>query len=52
MFSALTEFGWKPIKEKENIIGLNKEEINCVKTFFYQNIIDFVSEKTVAISLA
>ena len=28
MFSALTEFGWKPIKEKENIIGLNKEERN------------------------
>ena len=24
MFSALNEFGWKPIKEKENIIGLNK----------------------------
>ena len=24
MFSALNEFGWKPIKEGENIIGLNK----------------------------
>ena len=24
MFSALLEFGWKPILEKENIIGLNK----------------------------
>ena len=28
MFSALTEFGWKPIKENENIIGLNKDERN------------------------
>ena len=28
MFSALTEFGWKPIKENENIIGLNKGERN------------------------
>jgi len=25
MFSALTEFGWEPIKEKENIIGLQKD---------------------------
>ena len=24
MFSALTEFGWEPIKEKQNIIGLQK----------------------------
>ena len=24
MFSALSEFGWKPILEKGNIIGLNK----------------------------
>ena len=24
MFAALTEFGWNPIYEKENIIGLNK----------------------------
>ena len=24
MFSALLEFGWNPILEKENIIGLNK----------------------------
>ena len=24
MFAALAEFGWKPILEKENIIGLNK----------------------------
>ena len=24
MFTALTEFGWKPIYEKNNIIGLNK----------------------------
>ena len=24
MFSALNEFGWSPIKEDENIIGLNK----------------------------
>ena len=24
MFAALTEFGWNPIFEKENIIGLNK----------------------------
>ena len=28
MFSALNEFGWKPIKEKENIIGLNKGDKN------------------------
>ncbi len=28
MFSALTEFGWNPILEKENIIGLNKGEKN------------------------
>jgi len=25
MFSALAEFGWKPILEKNNIIGLNKD---------------------------
>ena len=24
MFTALTEFGWKPIFEKNNVIGLNK----------------------------
>ena len=24
MFAALLEFGWNPILEKENIIGLNK----------------------------
>ena len=24
MFTALLEFGWNPILEKENIIGLNK----------------------------
>ena len=24
MFSALLEFGWNPILEKDNIIGLNK----------------------------
>ena len=24
MFSALLEFGWKPILEKKNTIGLNK----------------------------
>ena len=24
MFSALNEFGWSPIKENENIVGLNK----------------------------
>ena len=24
MFSSLLEFGWNPILEKENIIGLNK----------------------------
>ena len=24
MFSALLEFGWNPILEKENIVGLNK----------------------------
>ena len=28
MFSALLEFGWNPILEKENIIGLNKEGKN------------------------
>ena len=28
MFSALMEFGWKPIKEKENIIGLSKDGRN------------------------
>ena len=28
MFSALSEFGWKPILEKENIIGLNKSGKN------------------------
>ena len=28
MFSALNEFGWSPIKEKENIIGLNKGNKN------------------------
>ena len=28
MFAALTEFGWAPIKEKNNIIGLSKEERN------------------------
>ena len=28
MFSALNEFGWSPIKEKENIIGLNKGDKN------------------------
>ena len=28
MFSALTEFGWNPIKEKENVIGLNKNGKN------------------------
>ena len=28
MFSALMEFGWKPIKEKENIIGLSKNGRN------------------------
>ena len=28
MFSALLEFGWKPILEKENIIGLNKSGKN------------------------
>jgi glutamate--cysteine ligase len=28
MFSALGEFGWKPIFEKENIIGLNKDGKN------------------------
>lgn len=26
MFAALLEFGWNPILEKENIIGLNKGE--------------------------
>ena len=25
MFSLLSEFGWKPIMEKENIIGLQKQ---------------------------
>ena len=25
MFTALLEFGWKPILEKENIVGLNKD---------------------------
>ena len=25
MFSLLSEFGWKPIMEKENIIGLQKK---------------------------
>ena len=28
MFFALNEFGWRPIKEKENIIGLNKGNKN------------------------
>ena len=28
MFSALNEFGWNPIKEGENVIGLNKEGKN------------------------
>ena len=28
MFSALAEFGWKPILEKNNIIGLNKDGKN------------------------
>ena len=28
MFSALLEFGWNPILEKKNIIGLNKENKN------------------------
>ena len=28
MFAALLEFGWNPILEKENIIGLNKEGKN------------------------
>ncbi len=28
MFSALMEFGWNPIYEKDNIIGLNKGEKN------------------------
>ena len=28
MFNALTEFGWKPIMEKQNIIGLQKEGKN------------------------
>ncbi len=28
MFSALLEFGWNPILEKDNIIGLNKGEKN------------------------
>ena len=28
MFSALLEFGWNPILEKENVIGLNKEGKN------------------------
>jgi glutamate--cysteine ligase len=28
MFSALLEFGWNPVFEKENIIGLNKGEKN------------------------
>ena len=28
MFSALNEFGWSPINEKENIIGLNKGDKN------------------------
>ena len=28
MFSALIEFGWSPIKERENIIGLNKGDKN------------------------
>ena len=28
MFSALNEFGWSPIKEGENIVGLNKGDKN------------------------
>ena len=28
MFDALIEFGWKPITEKSNIIGLNKDGKN------------------------
>ena len=28
MFTALLEFGWKPIFEKENIVGLNKDNKN------------------------
>ena len=28
MFSALNEFGWNPIKEKGNIVGLNKGDKN------------------------
>ncbi len=28
MFAALQEFGWKPVYEKENIIGLNKNNKN------------------------
>ena len=27
MFSALLEFGWNPLFEKDNIIGLNKEQL-------------------------
>ena len=32
MFSALNEFGWNPIKEGENVIGLNKEGKNIAPT--------------------
>ena len=28
MFSALNEFGWRPIQEKGNVIGLNKGDKN------------------------
>ena len=33
MFSALIEFGWSPIKERENIIGLNKGDKNIALQF-------------------
>ena len=47
MFSTLAEFGWKPIYEKDNIVGLNKggKNKNQREKYkdhkYYQDAIDF-----------
>ena len=44
MFSALLEFGWNPVSEKSNIIGLNKVGKNI--TLEPGNQIELSGEKT------
>ena len=45
MFSALLEFGWNPIMEKNNVIGLNKGGKNI--TLKPGNQIEFLGKNSI-----